>query len=103
MDFFDKLKPITYIYKERGHRNHIGFGARQVEKALLESGLTTEQFAGILKDKDITISADEMGTKEDIHFDELYSLRYEEFIALNTLMIQKLQRRIETLEKAKEQ
>lgn len=95
IEFFKKLKPITYIYKNKGHRNHIGFGARQVEEALIDSGLTTEQFAGILKDEDITISADEMGTEEDVHFDELYSLRYEEFIALNTLMIQKQAKQIE--------
>ena len=95
IEFFKNLKPITYIYKDRGHRNHMGFGARQVEEALTKAGLTTEEFAGILKDKDITISADEMGTKEDIHFDELYSLRYEEFVALNTLMIQKILEKLE--------
>jgi hypothetical protein len=89
IEFFKNLKPITYIYKDRGHRNHMGFGARQVEEALIKAGLTTEQFAGVLKDTDVTISADEMGTEKDIHYDELYSLRYEEFIALNTMMIQK--------------
>lgn len=95
VQFFKNLKPITYIYKNKGHRNHIGFGARQVEEALTKAGLTTEQFAGILKDKDITILADEMGTDKDVHFDELYSLRYEEFIALNTLMIQKILKKLE--------
>ena len=97
IEFFNKLKPITYIYKNKGHRNHIGFGARQVENALLESGLTTEQFAGILIDEDITISADEMGMEEDVHFDKLYSLRYEEFVALNTLKIQKQDKIIQKL------
>lgn len=89
IDFFNKLKPINYVYKQNGHRKHFGFGARQVEQALLDSGLTTEDFAGVLKDKDVTICADENGTGEDIHYDELYSLRYEEFVSLNTLMIQK--------------
>lgn len=97
--FFKNLKPITYIYKDRGHRNHIGFGARQVEEALTKAGLTTEQFAGVLIDKDVTISADEAGTEKDAHYDELYSLRYEEFIALNTLMIQKQSEQIEQLQK----
>lgn len=96
IDFFKNLKPITYIYK-KGHRNHLGFGARQVENALLESGLTTEQFAGLIKQEKVTISADEMGTDEDVFFKELYSLRYEEFIALNTLLIQKQQSQIEEL------
>lgn len=106
IEFFKNLKPITYIYKDTGHRNHIGFGARQVEKALEQAGLTTEQFAGVLKDKNVTISAEEAGTKEDVHYDELYSLRYEEFIALNTAMIQNLMKqneelktRLETLER----
>ena len=95
IDFFNNLKPITYIYKNNGHRNHMGFGARQVEESLIKAGLSTEEFAGVLKDEDITISADEMGSDEDVHFDELYSLRYEEFIALNTYMIQKQAKQIE--------
>lgn len=97
IEFFKNLKPITYVYKNKGHRDHIGFGARQVEKALGQAGLTTEQFAGVLKDTNVTISADEMGTEEDVHYDELYSLRYEEFIALNTMMIQKQAKEIEEL------
>lgn len=89
IDFFNNLKPVTYKYKSNGHRKHFGFGARQVEKSLIDAGLTTEDFAGVLIDKDVTIGADENGTGEDIHYNELYSLRYEEFIALNTMMIQK--------------
>lgn len=98
-EFFMNLEPKAYIYKQNGHRKHMGFGARQVEDSLLKSGLTTEEFAGILKDTDVTISADEAGTDSDQHYDELYSLRYEEFIALNTRMIQKLMKRVDELEK----
>lgn len=97
IDFFNKLKPINYIYKQNGHRKHFGFGARQVEQALLDSGLTTEEFAGVLIDKDVTISADENQTGKDIHYDELYSLRYEEFVSLNTLMIQKALKEIQEI------
>lgn len=97
IDFFNKLNPVVYKYKI-GHRKHFGFGAQSVEKALLESGLTTEDFAGVLIDKNVDIGEDECisldGRK---HFDELYSLRYEEFIALNTMMIQKLQAEIKSL------
>ena len=96
--FFMNLEPVTYVYKYSGHRKHIGFGARQVEQALIDAGLTTEQFAGILIDKDTTLTADELGSNEDVHFDELYSLRYEEFISLNTKMIQKCMKRINALE-----
>lgn len=94
VDFFNNLKPVNYIYKQKGHRKHFGFGARQVEQSLLDAGLTTEDFAGVIIDKDVTIGADENGTGKDIHYDELYSLRYEEFIALNTLMIQKQNKEI---------
>lgn len=96
--FFKLLEPKTYIYKHNGRRKHMGFGARQVEESLLSAGLTTEEFAGILRDVDVTISADEAGMDEDQHYSELYSLRYEEFISLNTYMIQKLYKRVEELE-----
>lgn len=96
-NFFMNLKPITYRYKNNGHRDHIGFGARQVEKSLKDVGLSNENFAGVLRDTNVTISADEAGTEEDVYYDELYSLRYEEFIALNTKMIQKCLNEIEQL------
>ncbi len=98
-DFFKKIVPVTYKYKDVGHRLHMGFGARQVEKALKDSGLTTEQFAGVVIDKNITIDADEAQTDEDVFYDELYSLRYEEFIALNTFAIQKILHKLEQLER----
>ena len=97
--FFNKLNPVAYTYKV-GHRKHIGFGAQSVEKALSDSGLTTEDFAGILVDKNVDIGEDEhMSPDGKTHFDKLYSLRYEEFIALNTMMIQKLQGKINDLER----
>ena len=96
--FFNKLNPITYIYKV-GHRKHLGFGAQSVEKALLDSGLSTEEFAGVVIDKNIDIGEDERISPDGkTHFDKLYSLRYEEFIALNTMMIQKLQKEIQSLQ-----
>jgi len=98
VDFFNKLDPIAYKYKI-GHRMHLGFGAQSVEKALLNSGLTTEEFAGIVISEDVDIGEDErMSPTGEKHFDKIYSLRYEEFIALNTMMIQKLQKKINILE-----
>lgn len=98
--FFDSLIPKLYKYKKDGcHRYHIGFGARQVEEALHNAELSTEDFAGILIDKDVTMMADEAGTEEDVHYDELYSLRYEEFISLNTWQIQKLKTKISEQQK----
>ena len=98
IDFFNKLNPITYIYKV-GHRKHLGFGAQSVEKALLDSGLSTEEFAGVIIDENVDIGNDEYISPDNkSHFDKLYSLRYEEFIALNTMMIQKLQKEIQSLQ-----
>lgn len=97
-DFFDNINPIAYKYKV-GHRTHMGFGAQSIEKALLDSGLTTEEFAGILigetKDMDAEMYGFPDGWIEE--HDKLYSLRYEEFIALNTYMIKKLQNEIAEL------
>lgn len=95
--FFDKLNPVAYKYKV-GHRTHLGFGARAVENAIYTAGLSTEDFAGLLIDKDVDLGAGEIISPDGAtHFDELYSLRYEEFIALNTMMIKKLQREIKEL------
>lgn len=98
VDFFNRLNPIAYKYKV-GHRTHMGFGARAVENALVESGLETEDFAGIIIQKDVDIGADEIMSPDGAtHFDELYSLRYEEFIALNTMMIKVAFKKIADLE-----
>jgi hypothetical protein len=97
-DFFMRLHPVLYKYRRTGHRTHIGYGAREVEEALTDAGITTEEFAGILIDRDITICADEAQAQTDQHYDELYSLRYQEFGALYALMLQKGIRRIENLE-----
>ena len=98
VDFFDKLNPVVYKYKV-GHRRHLGFGAQSVEKALLDSGLNTEDFAGIVVEEDVDIDDSYLSLGGSNHFNKLYSLRYEEFIALNTMMIKKLQERIKDLER----
>lgn len=105
VEFFMKLRPVTYKYNAKeniGHRDHLGYIAQEVEDALTTSGLTTEQFAGICIENDVTLDFDEDSSLTDkereankIHYDKLYSLRYEEFIALNTHMIQKAYKKIE--------
>ncbi len=109
-DFFMNLTPILYTYKNNGHRKHIGYGARSVEEALAKAGLTTEDFAGILIDKDVTIGADEMQEEHDVHFEELYSLRYEEFGPLYAHMLKKalaqidgMQRKIDEMQQIMEE
>ena len=103
LDFFDRLRPVTYKYNV-GHRDHIGFVAQEVEEALLASGLTTEQFAGLVIEKDVTLNpnfdsslSDEENAENEEHYDTLYSLRYEEFISLLAMKIQNMQKQIDEL------
>ena len=88
---FNQLKPVTYkLISGTSDRTHYGFISQDVEDALISIGLTGQDFAGFCKDARIDdndkVVLDENG---DIVYD--YSLRYSEFIALNTYMIQKLQ------------
>lgn len=92
-DFFMKLKPSFYQYKHGvSQRFHTGFIAQDVESALAQSGLSNKDFAGLT----VTPVVDVM---EDGIEDFRYGLRYEEFVSLNTYMIQGLYRKIEQLEK----
>lgn len=83
---FDNLSPKIFKYNDgTSNRFHTGFIAQDVNKAVEESGLTSQDFAAsILLNQG----------KEDEH----WALRYEEFIALNTWQIQKLKQRVAELE-----
>lgn len=107
-NFFMKLEPVSYKYfneENKGHRDHLGYIAQDVEQALYDSGLTTEEFAGLIIEHDVTLSSnydsnltDEENKANGIHYDTLYSLRNEEFISLNTVMIQDTIKRVDTVE-----
>ena len=107
LDFFDRLRPITYKYncpENKGHRDHVGFVAQEIEEALTASGLTTEQFAGLVIERDVTLNpnynsslSDEENAANETHYDTLYSLRYEEFISLLVKKVQSLQEQIDQL------
>ena len=90
-DLFDKLQPVSFVYKPNvfgygtSQRAHIGFIANNVEKAMHQSNISNMEFAGLVIQNPDTE-------------DELYTLRYEEFIALNTWQIQKAKARITELE-----
>ena len=85
---FSGLKPVRYRRKDIDE-NKICFGfiAQDVEKALTDSGLEAE-------DHNI------LGRYDNDSFDDgkEYSLAYEEFIALNTAMIQKLMKEVSDLQ-----
>lgn len=92
-DLFFKLKPTQFKFNDGlGNRYHTGFISQDVGDAIIESGLSTQDFAAFVKSpkENLTLDAND----EDCN----YYLRYSEFIALNTHMIQKLYKRIDDLE-----
>jgi uncharacterized repeat protein (TIGR02543 family) len=106
-ELFAKLKPQLFKFNDgTSDRKHSGFISQDVEEAMLEVGLTAKDFAGFCKDvKQIKTGEDE--ETGEVFFENVcdengdpvynYSLRYEEFIALNTYIIQKQQSEIEAL------
>ena len=103
--FFNSLKPCTFKFKN-GDRTHFGFISQDVEEALKENGMTAFDFAGFCKDLKMETFINDDGEEEErIVLDEMgdeqytYSLRYSEFIALNTHMIQKAYKKIEQQQK----
>lgn len=103
---FLKLLPVSFLYNNgESGRTHIGFISQDVETAMKEVGLTDLDFAGFCRDIETDTMIDENGNDIDIpRYDEngnpvyIYSLRYEEFVALNTHMLQKLYNKVDDLE-----
>lgn len=92
-NFFMRLRPTQYQLKSgASKRFHTGFIAQDVESALVESGLSTTDFAGL-----VITPVEEVNEKDGIE-DKYYRIRYGEFISLNTHMIQRLYRRVWELE-----
>lgn len=88
---FNQLQPVTFKFADgTSGRTHYGFISQDVENALDALNLDGQDFAGFCKD----LKFDDEGKAildEDGQKIYDYSLRYSEFIALNTFMIQKLQ------------
>ena len=93
---FDLLVPVSYQFID-GDRIHVGFIAQDVEDAFAKNKLTSMDFGGVCKD--IKTTRSEEG-KEVAVLDENgepvyeYSLRYSEFIALNTAKIKQVEQRL---------
>ena len=84
--FFDKMEPTRYKYNNgTSNRYHTGFIAQQLVESLEESGLTTQDFAGVM----LNHPGEE---------NECWYLRRDEFVALNTWQIQKLKTRAKQAE-----
>ena len=101
---FHLLKPAYYKMNDgTSERFHVGFIYQDVEDALINSGLTTKDFAALVKLTERKNSLNENNDNEENNSSEedmitSYTLRYAEFISLNTYMIQKAYARIEALE-----
>lgn len=94
---FELLDPVTYRWKGEGHdRIHTGFIAQDVKKAMDEVGLDATEFAAFCYDD---FKDDPEWTKENTGgMTDRYSLAYEEFISLNTHMIQKTRQEVKELQ-----
>lgn len=101
-DLFFKMKPVSYMFNS-GDRKHWGFISQDLEEAMNELGLTSEDCAAFCKDIKVEYFIDENGnTVEKQVLDEegnpkyIYGIRYGEFTPLNTHMIQQAYKKIET-------
>lgn len=89
--FFDRLTPVTFgLNEEKDDRMHIGFVAQDIEDVANEVGLPVENLGLLVHEYETIV---ETGEEKDA-----YCLSYEEFVALNTYMIQKQKARIDELE-----
>ena len=110
LELFDKLEPVTFKLAGKEHdRTHVGFISQDVKAAMDEVELTPDDFAAYCRDakmERVEVVDEETGEKTEKEIpvlDEngnpvyLYSLRYSEFIALNTRMIQENRKEITAL------
>ena len=104
IQLFNKLIPVSFEFNyATSDRTHIGFISQDVEEAMSELGISDLEFAGFCKDIKQVYNEDTDEWNDVLDEDGnpiyIYSLRYQEFIALNTYMIQKCMDRINQLEK----
>lgn len=84
---FKSLRPVSFKYIEgTSDRTHFGFIAQEVRDAILNAELTTQDVAAFVE---MQSDRDDMDTE--------CALRYDEFISLNTHMIQKCLNEIKIL------
>lgn len=82
LEFISKLRPVSFLMRKgTSGRRHYGLIAQEVEEAMKACGMTSADFAGLVKDEE-----------------GRYGLRYEEFIAPLILAVQDLTKRVEALE-----
>lgn len=101
--FFELLQPMEYRLIENDEKMHMGFVAQDVEQAMTDCDISENEFYGlehaVFSEKDFE-SNEEWGKflEQNGGANDMYTLCYQEFIALNTAMIQKLQNRCNDFE-----
>jgi hypothetical protein len=103
--FISALNPVSFKYNNgTSGRTHYGMIAQDVESAMTALGMSSLDFAGLIKSPKVT---DEYGTDADgnptltetsVDGEYLYGLRYEEFIAPLIKTVQGLLTRCAELE-----
>lgn len=102
--FFKLLQPMEYRLIEDDEKIHIGFVAQDVEQAMTDCGISANEFYGlehaVFSEKDFDSNEEwEKFLEQNGGANDMYTLCYQEFIALNTAMIQKLQNRCNDFER----
>lgn len=101
--FFELLKPMKYRFIESNDESiHIGFVAQEVENALNACGIQSDEFFGLEHTYFTRYDFDSDDAWNDFLISnngapDSYVICYQEFIALNTAMIQKQHKEIEQL------
>lgn len=101
--FFELLQPMEYRLIENDEKMHIGFVAQDIEQAMMDCDISENEFYGlehaVFSEKDFESNEEwENFLKQNGGANDMYTLCYQEFIALNTAMIQKLQNRCSDFE-----
>lgn len=102
--FFELLQPMEYRLIENDEKMHIGFVSQDVEQAMKDCGISENEFYGlehaVFSEKDFESNEEwEKFLEQNGGANDMYTLCYQEFIALNTAMIQKLQDRCNDFER----
>lgn len=102
--FFELLQPMEYRLIENDKKMHIGFVAQDVEQAMKDCDISENEFYGlehaVFSEKDFESNEEwEKFLEQNGGANDMYTLCYQEFIALNTAMIQKLQNRCNDFER----
>lgn len=102
--FFELLQPMEYRLMENDEKMHMGFVAQDVEQAMTDCDISENEFYGlehaVFSEKDFESNEEwEKFLEQNGGANDMYTLCYQEFIALNTAMIQKLQNRCNDFER----